>query len=1407
MIDVTLKGNDVIDLDRKYVPVSLSQEDLETHALKSQLALLSGETFGLTIYDLLKKPLTVVLGEARSGKTTEFKVATQKLNKEGRYAFFLQLEDLKGLNSRSPDAILDALEVEAEDKFKKWLATNQEAIFFLDAVDEAKLQNPNDYKRAIRTFHKLLKPHLNRCRVVVSCRVTEWRPRTDNAPLERLCYALKRESEEESDARGAQEIQIVQLCPLNETQIEKIAHFRGLNRTETSKFIEELKSAGAVDFAGRPGDAIELADLWKREHRLGTLTEITEQDVCRKLQEESEVYEARLSIEKTRLGAERLAAAATLCGQSAFRFTPHEEDIRDSLPALDPYKLLPDWTKEDIKALLRRPIFDEATYGRVRFHTRTVREYLTASWLKKRHEKGCPAKEIVDIFFATRYGKTVIRRKFSSIAAWLAPPFPELLDELCRHNPEVLPDEGDPQTLPLDVKKKILKAFVERYSDRTYTSFWYDFQKLRRFAEPGLADCIKGLLQGPSTTTGAKRLLLNLVETGKIPGCNEELVSIALNEEEDSDIRVSAFLALKIYEAQKELGQIYHYLKATSNIPKDIYACSLYALYPVAIGPGKLLELIEAIPKRQFSGTSSFKKRINAILEKETDRERLKILLPGLWQFIKDSQANQDQSLDENSYSWLIEALGQGLCNWFKIRGGNFEELFDILDFFEEKYAFEHQERDLVGGIRTAFTQESPTLRKAYFKHRFDIFVQKEKRDEIYCFQFLNHHGILELAYHDSKWLIEDAISTEDAKYRFTAFDAAIRVCISEKDKCDPRERVNSVIQKYHELKGHLEKMLNPPVSQYELASRLRKKIKKLKERWRVISFQQHILPYISEIASGTDERRLIATFHYLQRITRERIPSNLNTLIPLLGEKGVSAFRSGLIKFLEIWEPDDPRRLGEEMALLGVGLAIEEGLSFETLDESQILKLTKLALKEFEFPEWFSKLFKEHPTIVAAYIKPLILRELDESEAHTSNNEKRHPSLFASIVHELPEAVDLINKDLFEWAKSNMPLSENTRLHIVRAFSHEPCRDFLASLATSYFRPKAQLHVDDVFWLALWLQVDAIKALDWLEATLKKIEPRQADDAILHLANTLYHHHGEGTGFQGPPDYYTVPALTRLIKIVFDHIRFEDDPEREGTWTPDMRDHAEGFRNELIEKLARIPGKDSFNALLKIRENTARKGVKDWLLRTIEEKIDRETPLIWSEQEVLDFETDHEHEPKTIDDLFVIALKRLAEIKNKMETGDYSLRELFSDSTSEDLLQKFMAERLKELSRDRYSVERESEVDNQKKSDIRLLRLNLPPVSIEIKWAHKWSLTKLESALRVQLVEKYLRAVDSTHGVFLLVNAKPGRTWKLESRKLDFKALLNHLDAIAHELESQEAGVERLEVVGIDFTSEGKGS
>ena len=82
--------------------------------------------------------------------------------------------------------------------------------------------------------------------------------------------------------------------------------------------------------------------------------------------------------------------------------------------------ILPGWTEGRRQSLLRRALFDPATYGRIRFHHRSVQEYLAACKLRGLRDKGMSRAALFRLLFAEVYGVDVVRPSMRAIAAWLA---------------------------------------------------------------------------------------------------------------------------------------------------------------------------------------------------------------------------------------------------------------------------------------------------------------------------------------------------------------------------------------------------------------------------------------------------------------------------------------------------------------------------------------------------------------------------------------------------------------------------------------------------------------------------------------------------------------------------------------------------------------------------------------------------------------------------------------------------------------------------------------------------------------------------------------------------------------------------------------------------------------------------
>jgi hypothetical protein len=135
--------------------------------------------------ELLRRQRVILLAEAASGKTEEFRHQCGLLQASGNPAFYLRIEDLA---DQGTEAALDGVSVKLLDT---WLAGTGEGWFFLDSVDEAKL-NRKSFDGALRRFAKDLGAGIERAHVYVSCRVTDWNGPDDRAIYSRHLPAWKR---------------------------------------------------------------------------------------------------------------------------------------------------------------------------------------------------------------------------------------------------------------------------------------------------------------------------------------------------------------------------------------------------------------------------------------------------------------------------------------------------------------------------------------------------------------------------------------------------------------------------------------------------------------------------------------------------------------------------------------------------------------------------------------------------------------------------------------------------------------------------------------------------------------------------------------------------------------------------------------------------------------------------------------------------------------------------------------------------------------------------------------------------------------------------------------------------------------------------------------------------------------
>ena len=611
-----------VDLQRRFLELSDSElEDIES------LLAWSGSEFGPDIgwSELLEYTRVILLAEAGSGKTEEMREQANRLTGEGRFAFFIPMESL------GQGQVTDALSAAEEKRFDQWKADGREPTwFFLDAVDELKLVE-GKLDRALNKLSKAIDGRLDRARIIISCRPSDWCSGSDlntvrhrlpvpevrrNSPVRPpeavFIDALSNEhgdrphvdpEEDESPNQGT--VRTVVMLPMNDKQIKVFAESRSMN--DPAAFLAEIARQDASIFARRPLDLTDLIEVWSSSGRLGTRAEQHEANVAAKLKEDDPERPDRSVLADTdaRLGAERLALALALTRTRTIRSPDQALDRRRADGVLDAATILPDWTPAERQTLLRRALFDPATYGRVRFHHRSVQEYLAAQRLRALHEAGMSTKALFRLLFAERYGVEVVLPSMREIAAWLALRIDAVRKELIKREPESLISLGDSGSLDLATRRELLRAFVSEYGRGDWRGLNIPFTEVRRLAHPDLARVIRECWGDGPANDEVRSLLIHLIRLGPVEVCADLAHDVALDtaaSEYHRILAIEALLACGWKECVRDLAGAM--LTEPTSWPDRIVHGIAPDLFPESITADELVTLMERTrePKQSVGG-------------------------------------------------------------------------------------------------------------------------------------------------------------------------------------------------------------------------------------------------------------------------------------------------------------------------------------------------------------------------------------------------------------------------------------------------------------------------------------------------------------------------------------------------------------------------------------------------------------------------------------------------------------------------------------------------------------------------------------------------------------------------------------------------------------------------------------
>lgn len=1386
--------------------------------------------------DLLAEPRVILLAEAGSGKTEEIRHICRRQRAEGKPAFFLRIEHVV-------DDFETSFEEGDPEEFEAWLKSGDQGWLFLDSVDEARLRAPKDFERAIRRIDRRIERALQRTHIIITGRTEAWRPATDlilcrtylswdasakapdEVPAPQGEYAVAAEQAAKRENKHAP-FRIVTLEDLHGAQVKTFVIAKGV--ADIKAFTKAVERAEAWSFTTRPLDLAETVEFWNDHQRIGSRFDLMTSSIAKRLEErDQDRADARpIAVDRIREGARLVAAATTLCQESAIR-VPDGDKNALGIPIKD---VLTTWNDQDCSILLSRPIFDPGIYGTKRFHYRSVREYLTAEWLHSLLvDEGSRAK-IEGLFFRKQYGIEVIVPTMRPVLPWLAAFDRRILDRVVALAPEVLFEGGDPTKLPLDTRRHILRRTCEQVAQPAHGRSMMEYQAVQRFANPDLAEEIGALLDQYAADDDITWFLLRMVYQGGIDTLAAKAKHFALTSRAKYT-RIAAIRAVFAVGTPADAADIRNaFLREGPELSRDWLGELLADLPHDEAAIGWLLQALGATARKNEHEVDPLADPLGHLVD-ELPVAMLGGLMDGLVTLLLREPVVEERHCEiSKAYGWLAATAARVAVRLIEARDPaalalstlSALRLLPIVRDYGYRH-FEDMRKDLPDLV-----QGWPELNHALFWHSVEqerTWREDEQEQRLVDWRHVSIFGHYWSFGPDSfEEISADMEGRPLLDDRLVGLTLAFSLYVTGKRPRKWRERLKRLAAKDEALSEKLGSLLHPPAGGL---AKLRKQAVQWKQRnARIVAAREKQLErdkmLLAERVDQIRDPGKPAILTQEQAYLMERMLSagrddhnhwtdgNWRSLVDTYGELVATAFRDAAVRFWREFKPKIRSRGASTnqtpntviFGLIGIAIEVREAEDwYKTLTPIEAAQAARYGLAELNgFPVWFPDLYDAFPDAVADVLLTEIQHELKVEQAVGES----HYVLYDMAWHGA-FARDQIAPALLPAlrAKRINPRNLAYLLSIVQG-SSVPDANIAAHKAAGKYNPDFT-----PIWYATWAGVDPDAAIPAVAARLAALnDPAEQTNLALRFVVALLG--GRQQEGRARLAYRTVEHMKTLYLLMAKYIREEEDIDRSdgGVYSPGLRDDAQDARNALLTFIREVPGKEAYLALMEMARAHPAVKSRPWMSLHAKTKATLDADFApWNPGQIKEFNDARVAMPTNHRELWYFGVERLEALKHDLEHGDESIASMLQQTDQETDFRKFIGGWLRDHAGGRYSIPPEEELADAKRPDLRFRGAGFDaPVPVELKVADNWTGPHLFERMEVQLGGDYLRDARSSRGIFLLVYVGIKHSWDLPGgdRAESFEALLAALRQRWAVLASQYPNVEDLAVVGIDLTRRG---
>jgi len=1386
--------------------------------------------------ELLHSKRVLIVSEAGAGKTYECQNQCKQLWDKGEAAFFIELATLATNDLRV------MLGIEEEARLDAWLASQSDvATFFLDSVDELKLTR-GSFELALKGLNKGISNQLARARIIITTRPIPF----DEQLIRRL---LPVPQQHEFKANGDTFAQIVLqnrthknksgqddshpdwrmvgLTPLSDAQIEDFARDQGVDDPQV--LLKDLLQRNAQEFARRPQDLIELCADWRDFKRIRTHREQVTTNIRVKLNAREDRPEpAELSVDRAIEGASRLALAMIGTRHLTIRHSAAADDGGEEA-AIDPTIILSDWSVGERKALLERPLFGFASYGRVRFHHRSVVEHLAAERIQTLRARGMPTRALKRLLFAQTRGKTIVRPSKRPLAGWLALTEDMVFETLRDNEPAVLLSEGDPEALSLSRRKEALRAYVDRYGRGGWRGLSVPIIQIHRFASPELGPEINHLWAQGIQNPEVRETLLDIICTGLVTDCADVAYSTAIDSTASRGERLVAIEALAAINDVRLVALTDSIAQDAALWPDNIARGVVLRLFPKHLTVAHLCAVLARVPETKRSVGDLSWRLPRLIADADFDDKTLESLRDGLNDLLQTGlQWKKDWPHIVSDRPHLCGALAavciRGLeantnVDWlhscalvFRVKGRDdsnslkvFSELKEVLDALPAE-----QNKDLFWADDALIQSlhPIPDPRKRFTEAVFHGAVAINRtRDFEWIKKALSDRSRLT---EDRAMLLETAMQLSPGRDEWKNHlrdlkplivdIPELKISIDDRlnaapDKQLMRWEVEDAKRKKQQVRREAKDRASWIIFWREVADNPDTAFNEDKKENTVWNLWQAMSQDGEESRASGWSRKFIET--YFDRAMADRLRLTLmgqwrNDCPTLASERSANEKNSFLVRW--------------QLGLAAIYAESEDPKWVTKLTHEEAKLATRFAPIELNgFPLWMGALADAHPKAII----DILGKELNLELAGPASDQW-HSTLLQNIDYAPENVVAIFRPLLSAWldadvgctgATDNAGGAANRLARVVNILMKHGDKETHAHLCT-IARLQLEKNIPEPFvhvWLPILLRLDANAGVSVLESLIEAVEPAQYSEAVTQIGN-LFGDHSERINVVDPQ--FTPTLLLQLLRIAYHHIRTKDDLDHEGCYRPDGRDAAERARNEILNALLGTSGEDGWAAKLELADDPLCAHFRDRIVVLAEEHWAEEIDATaLTDTEVVKLDLLGEAPPTSNEAMFSIMVDRLDDLSDLL-LRDTSPHEAWAGIQDERVMRRELARELSHAANSLYKVDQEAVTADEKETDIRLRSTaSNHEAIIELKLADGRSGRDLRDTIKDQLVKKYMAAETSRSGCLLITVAKV-RYWLHPdtNKRLYFQDLVEMLRHEASRVMEDLGGTLRVHVHGLDL-------